>query len=281
MPLTQLSLSGKMAFTFQATPTGSAIGFAGATQGQNSISFSLLNVALATWNNVYAANLVIFVTAPTSLTGQLVLGGTLTVSQPYYYKITGTGGTQESAGSNEVSATPTSGNQSVKLTWPAFQGATGYKVYRGTSAGAENVLLTTITNSTTLTYTDTGGAGSAGSVPSAPASFIEFDLSSFTNLAGEAVTPGHALGLIVAPSGINAGCQLAPGTTNGLTWFFGGTTPYLQIPITALTGNGGGVLVTGPSDYAGQVIDSTHKTLRITNSGTGNLSCSVGVIVGP
>ena len=43
-------------------------------------------------------------------------------------------------------------------------GATGYKVYRGTTAGAENVLVTTL-GQDVLTYTDTGSAGSAATLP--------------------------------------------------------------------------------------------------------------------
>lgn len=45
----------------------------------------------------------------------------------------------------------------------AENGATGYKVYRGTTAGGQNVLVATLGKVTT--YTDTGTAGTASTVP--------------------------------------------------------------------------------------------------------------------
>lgn len=281
MPLTSLSLSSKVTFALQATNTGANIGQSASASPATTFAFNLNSLSVATWTQIYSANLVIFVTAPTGLAAVLASGGSLTASTTYYYKITGTGGTQETGGSSEVNATPSGGNLSIKLTWSKLQGATGYKIYRGTVSGSENLLVQTITSGSTLTWTDTGVAGSAGSVPGSPNNYVEFALDNFTNLVGETVTPGHALGLIVAPSGINAQCKVAPGSTNPLTWFFGTSSDSVTIPVTASSGNGGGFVLTGPYDYAGQVIDSTHKTIRITNQGSGNLSCSVGVIVGP
>lgn len=52
--------------------------------------------------------------------------------------------------------------RSVQLTWPAVLGATGYRVYRGTVAGAENVFFAP---GNVVTFTDTGGAGTAGAPP--------------------------------------------------------------------------------------------------------------------
>jgi hypothetical protein len=45
------------------------------------------------------------------------------------------------------------------------ENATGYKVYRGTTSGAENVLVATVSGGTTVTYTDTGSAGSSATPP--------------------------------------------------------------------------------------------------------------------
>ena len=93
----------------------------------------------------------------------------------YYYKVTALNASGESAGSNELSATPSAplsvpsaptlnsaspGNGSVALGWsaPASNGGsavTGYKVYRGTTSGGET-LLTTLGNVTS--WTDTGAA---------------------------------------------------------------------------------------------------------------------------
>jgi hypothetical protein len=74
--------------------------------------------------------------APTLSLGATAAGG-LAVAGPYYWKITALNKNGETVGSNEVTATLTTGQQQT-LTWGAVTGATGYTVYRGTSAGAEN-----------------------------------------------------------------------------------------------------------------------------------------------
>jgi len=100
------------------------------------------------------------IAAPTGLavTGSTT-GGTLTAGS-YYWVITAVN-TNESANSNEVSATLTGTTASASLTWTAVTGATGYKIYRGTTGGGENILVTTITSGSTVTYTDIGSGTSA------------------------------------------------------------------------------------------------------------------------
>lgn len=271
--LSQANLTAVLSWQLSASNPFGTVG-----TGIASEDFSLAGLVVGTWNQLYAAQFVVFVTAPASPAAQLAAGGTLTVGTTYYYKITGTGPygpgtTTESGPSSEVSATPTTGNQSITLTWTQLQGATGYKIYRGTSAGSENKLVGTITSGSTVTFTDTGFTGSSASPPAMPNSYVEFDISSFTNLVGETVTTGHVLSLMITPTGTGATCVLSPGASNGLTWFFGGTSPTLTIPI-------GGVEVhsdspTGP----GTVVDSTHKTLRITNGGSANLTASVVIVL--
>ena len=87
-------------------------------------------------------------------------GGTLAAGT-YYYKVTALNAQGETLASPEANATTTGSTGSVALAWAAVTGATSYKVYRGSSAGGENVYYTTVTNS----YTDTGSAGVAGTVP--------------------------------------------------------------------------------------------------------------------
>lgn len=248
------------------------------SQPGSSVNWTSTGLSLTTWNNLFLAEYVVWVTAPTltSATSD-TLGGSLGAGT-YYYVISGVGpngplaaNTLESAKSNEHSATLASTGEIV-LVWPALQGAVSYNIYRGTGAGTENVL---VANTTALTYTDTGAATTSQSPPSTPNTYIEFNLGSFSDLLGNTVTPGHILQLIMIPTGTSAIAQLAPGTSNGLTWFFGGTTPTVSV-------NAGGVfffsdIVTG----TGTVIDSTHKTLRITNTGSGNLTVQVGAVVGP
>lgn len=280
MPLTQANLTVNGSWQLQKS-NGTAL--KPTRYGPDSESFSLqaLGISLTTWDQVFLEEYTIFLTTPTGLAAVLVAGGSLTVSTTYYYEVTAVADQQETNVSSEVSATPTSGNQTIKLTWNALQGAQSYNVYRGTAAGSENVLVANVpapTGASTVSYSDTGGAGTSATPPSgAPPAYIEFDLHSFTNLVGESVTAGHALGIILYFSGPSSILTLTPGSSNGLTWFFSGTTPAINLP-----GGKGGVFAacTDPAG-TGQVIDSTDKTLRITNTGTSTLSVTVAVLLGP
>lgn len=100
--------------------------------------------------------------APTLSAGASQAGGTFAAGT-YYWKVTAVTGYGETTGSNEISATLTLNQQKV-LNWTAVAGAERYKLYRGTSAGNQNVLVATIAGSL-LTYTDTGTAGTAATVP--------------------------------------------------------------------------------------------------------------------
>ncbi len=93
------------------------------------------------------------VTATPSTTGGTLATGT------YYYKVTASTSSGETTASPEASAAVTGPTGSVALSWGAVTGATGYVVYRGTSAGGEHVYYTTATNS----YTDTNATSSSGS----------------------------------------------------------------------------------------------------------------------
>lgn len=88
-------------------------------------------------------------------------GGTLAAGT-YYYKVTsldGSGG--ESLPSAEYSVTTTGTTSSVGMSWSSVAGAINYKVYRGTTAGGENVYYTSQYD----TYTDTNATSTAGTVP--------------------------------------------------------------------------------------------------------------------
>ena len=91
-------------------------------------------------------------------------GGTFSAGT-YFWTMTATTAAGESIRSNEISAALSGSTSSNVLTWTQVQGATGYKIYRGTTTGGENALITTIGSGSTVTYTDTGTAGSAGSPP--------------------------------------------------------------------------------------------------------------------
>lgn len=113
-------------------------------------------------------------------------GGTLAAAT-YYYVITTVSVTGESFRSNEMSVTTTGTTSSNTVNWAAVTGATGYKIYRGTAAGVENVFYSV---GAVTTFLDTGAANTAGTPPtgnpiavinsaSAPGTFI-YDIA-FTN----------------------------------------------------------------------------------------------------
>jgi predicted secreted protein len=106
-------------------------------------------------------------------------GGTLAAAT-YFYKVTATNGAGETIGSPEATATTTGSTGSVALAWVAVSGATGYKIYRGTAAGAESVSFTSVTNS----FTDVGAAGTAGTVPTTNTSSAPLATAKMAHCAG-------------------------------------------------------------------------------------------------
>jgi hypothetical protein len=89
-------------------------------------------------------------------------GGTLAAGG-HFWVVTAIDANGETSKSTEVNATTTGSTSSAVLTWSAVNGATGYKVYRGTSTTNENILVATLGN--VLTYTDTGSSGTSASPP--------------------------------------------------------------------------------------------------------------------
>jgi len=104
------------------------------------------------------------VAGPGAITGpDLALGATAAVggtfaAGTYFWTATALNDTGESIPGTEVSATlVATGTQ--ELTWAAVEGATGYRIWRGTASGAQDTLVATV--GTVTTYTDTGAAGTA------------------------------------------------------------------------------------------------------------------------
>lgn len=82
----------------------------------------------------------------------------------YFWRITFNNANGETHQSNEVSAAIAL-NGRASLTWSqAPSGCTGVNIYRGTAAGAEDHLITTL-GGTASSYTDTGTTGSAVTPP--------------------------------------------------------------------------------------------------------------------
>ena len=107
-------------------------------------------------------------TAPTAVSATAVAGGGTFANVAQFYKITTTGaGTAESAGSNEVTATPAL-NGHIDLIWTNPAGATAVKIYRGTVTNTENTLVVQLSGNPT-TYTDNNVSAGAATPPAATA----------------------------------------------------------------------------------------------------------------
>ncbi|HEV8060211.1 MAG TPA: DUF4214 domain-containing protein [Gemmataceae bacterium] len=181
----------------------------------------------------------------------LANGGTgLLAAGAYYYVVTATTPPGETTASNEQTITlPSTG--AVNLDWSEVGGATSYKIYRGTAAGQENVLVATVYAPAT-TFTDTGSPTTAGTSPLTSTAVLT-NLAPSTiegNMIGTDATGTVALGNVF--DGINV--TQAAGTT------IGGTTAAAR---NIISGNGGlpdsgvGVDLIGAST-SGTVIEGNY-----------------------
>lgn len=124
-------------------------------------------------------------------------GGTLTAGAKYW-KVTATAAGGEGIGSNEVTATLTGSTSSQPLSWTAVTGATGYNIYRGTAAGAENILVAKVASVTS--YTDTGASLGAGSPPAVAGNVHAISLNNASD-ATHAGQPGSYTGFLYQMDG--------------------------------------------------------------------------------
>ncbi|MGH7137391.1 MAG: hypothetical protein ACREHD_16730, partial [Pirellulales bacterium] len=100
--------------------------------------------------------------APAQLTPTAATSGG-TLAGTYYYEVTALTQTGETTASNEQSVTVSGSTGEVTVHWIPVAGATGYKIYRGTSAGGENTLAGSV-GAGAASFTDTGG-GVTGNPP--------------------------------------------------------------------------------------------------------------------
>jgi len=146
--------------------------------------------------NLIAADIPIaYVSAPTSLSFAST-SGTLAAGT-YYYRITATTAAGETTPCAEQSfALAATGG--IIISWPQVAGATGYKVY-GRTTGAE-LLMATIVNGTTLTWTDNGSVTPSGAMPTANTARLAFRTEGVA-AAGSAVAGNPVL--VAGTDGIN------------------------------------------------------------------------------
>jgi hypothetical protein len=108
-----------------------------------------------------------YLATPSGVSATVTSGGTLAAGT-YYYVVTALDSSSlSSAKSTEVSCTVDgSTTNACQISWNAVSGAAKYRVWRGTSSGAENQYFET----TATSYTDTGTSGTSGTPPSSPTS---------------------------------------------------------------------------------------------------------------
>jgi hypothetical protein len=134
------------------------------TAATGNVTLSWTPVANATGYVIYRSRDVLppVLAAPTTAT----TGGTLPATTAYYYVVTATNANGETIASNEVTATTgATATNTISLSWANVPFAYGYKVYRGTAAAGENLLIGTITSGATTTFVDTGFAGTSATAP--------------------------------------------------------------------------------------------------------------------
>lgn len=98
-------------------------------------------------------------------------GGTLP-AQTSYYVVSATNANGETIASNEISIVSTGTTSSNTINWALVPGATGYKIYRGTAAGAENVYYPV---GNVSSYVDTGAANTAGTPLTTSTAVVTFN----------------------------------------------------------------------------------------------------------
>ena len=146
----------------------------------------------------------------------------------YFYVVTATTAVGETIGSNEVEIDLAGANGTVNLSWTAQGGATGYKLYRGTAAGEQDVLVATLLGDASTTFADVGAATTPGAPPLNNSAFSGDATGSLIegNIIGADKTGIEALGNIFA--GVNV--------TSSSNTTIGGLTAGAR---NIISGNGG------------------------------------------
>lgn len=181
-----------------------------ATAGDGHVSLNWTAAADATSYNVYQGT-----SAGAESATPVATGGTgttasitgLTNGTPYYFTVSAVSPGGTSPASNEATATPavpppaaltgvvaTAGNGSVALSWAASTGATSYRVYQGTSAGAEGTTPVATTSGTSTTV--------SGLTDGTPYYFTVVAVNSSGDSAPSA--EAHATPVPAAPTGLTA-----------------------------------------------------------------------------
>ncbi len=251
-----------------------------ATAGNRSVALGWNAVTGATGYRVYrrttSSGSYTLIASPTT-TSYTNTG--LTNGTTYRYVVRARSTTLESADSLAVSATPTAamlapptnvsataGSGSVALSWGAVTGATGYRVYRGTTSGGPYSLLA---STTSRTYSNTGlvnGTTYYYVVRAYNASVQSVD-SQQVAATPTAASPAAPSGVAASPG--NGAVTLSWGTVSGAASYrvYRGTTsggPYALVASPTATSYSDTGLTNGATYY--YVVRTFNGTLESVNS---------------
>jgi len=189
--------------------------------------------------------------------GGALAGGT------HYFKVTALlhsgGGVAHSAASTEVSVSVSSG-AAVVVSWSAVSGATGYRIYRGTSPAGQRVYRDTGSTSTTFTYT--GSGESSGTPPSNGTLWNVKNLIELKN-AQRVTIEGNVIENVWVAGQTGLAFLLTPRNQ-------GNTAPWTVVQDVIIRSNlvrhaNGGVNILG-SDYAASTGSQLTRRISIINN---------------
>lgn len=107
----------------------------------------------------------------------------------------------------------------------------------------------------------------------AAAASSSLDLRSFTSALGESVTATGVLMAVFAATGDGGQLRLAPGASNGIDFWLGGTSPTLTLDC----GADGCVAVLGGG--SSKTLSATKKTIDVSNPGSATITVSWAALV--
>ena len=158
-----------------------------------------------------------------------------TVGTTAYYVVTATNAQGETIASNVLALNTTS----ATINWTQVPGATGYKVYRNAtnSFTSGTLLRTTITNGSTVTFTDTGAVTSTGLPPTAPTGTgLTLQGWANQNSTGNIFQILNAAGTTIAKVTGNGSAQF--GATGATTYIGNGSTNVFGASLAVVPGTG-------------------------------------------
>jgi len=200
---------------------------------------------------------------PSGVTASVVAGGNLSNGW-YYFRIVATDGVGTTIGSAEVSRQITgSPNRRIALSWSPVQGATGYRIYKGSTSGGQD--LYHVSPASSFNYDSDAGAdpGTVATVTTAYVNKVSSSGSSWVtggNFGVGTTIPQEELTLA---SGSNSVTEMAIPTGVTAAVIAGGNLPigthYFRIVATDGQGT-----TAGSAEVSGVVSNTTNDRIQLS-----------------